>query len=104
MYASVTTAQGLTSNAISPRQQERGVEWHYMIGEQVTAHPPDSGGLKRMGWLRWWCRQERRPLYRCDDYFWTHARTTLTETPGRCGRKVALFSASITKVPPGLMA
>ena len=61
-------------------------------------------GLKRMGWLRWWCRQERRPLYRCDDYFWTHARTTLTETPGRCGRKVALFSASITKVPPGLMA
>ena len=34
----------------------------------------------------------------------TQAKITLAETPCRCGRKVALLSASKTKVPPGLIA
>jgi hypothetical protein len=36
--------------------------------------------------------------------FGAQARTTFTETPCRCGRNVALLSASKTKLPPGLIA
>jgi len=60
---------------------------------------------------RWQNRADRaHQQRRCSTWarghhpFGAQARTTFTETPCRCGRNVALLSASKTKLPPGLIA